>query len=326
MPNASTTPPSVDPLVRPFPAGGSCRIVVAANPISGRGRGVAVAESTAAALTAAGHRPQIVPTQLGPSADWLDPTLREADLLVVVGGDGAMRMAAAAAIRCGTPVHHLPLGTENLFAREFGSRPDPEQLIERLAAGVVRRVDVGTAGDETFLLMASIGFDAEVVHDLAARRRGAITHWSYAGPILRRAVRWRAPRVSIDVDGVSVARGVRGSAIVANCRQYGGRLDPLPNAEMDDGALGVVLLPARGAFGAARGAAACRMRRSHRLRGAIIARGQRIRVACDPPSRLQLDGDPAGDAESRVAELACTVCPGVLPVLAGARPAVPAVR
>lgn len=301
---------------------GPLRVVLAANPISGRGIGLAVADETAETLAAAGHAVRVVPTQLAPPREWLDPTLEDADVLVVVGGDGAMRMAADAAIRQRVPVHHLPLGTENLFAREFDARRDADQLAARLAAGRVGWFDAAEAEDQTFLLMASIGFDADVVHDLAAHREGAIRHLSYIRPIVRRTLRWRAPRLTVEVDGTTIAADLRGTVIVVNCRQYGGRLDPVPGACMDDGRLDVIVLPARGGLGALRTAAACRLRRARRLRGVVVGRGERISVRCDPPSLLQLDGDPAGGLHRPVPGIDVQVRPAVLPVLIPAPSAV----
>ncbi len=122
-------------------------------------------------------------------------------MLVVVGGDGAMRLAAASAVRTGTPVYHYPLGTENLFSREFGMSASPAALLDALRSLRVEHVDVGVANGRTFLLMVSMGYDAEVIHDLSARRGGGISHLSYLGPLVRQLRRWRPPELTVRADG-----------------------------------------------------------------------------------------------------------------------------
>lgn len=308
----------------PTAAPGARRVVLVANPISGRGRADRMAGELARALRTGGHAAVQIATRLQPTEQWLDPALEGADAMVVVGGDGAVRMAADAAIRTGVPLHHLPMGTENLFAREFRSTRRPADLLAALEAGRVQWVDVATINGETVVLMASMGFDADVVHDLAARRTGAITHLSYAAPIVRRALRWRAPVLDVVVDGEPLVTGVRGTVIIANCRQYGGRLDPAPDASMTDGRLDVVVLPSRSGVGLVRHAAACRLRLNRRAAGVPRARGTRIQVHSDPAARLQVDGDEARPVGSTHEHLDCVVRPGVLPVLlsAGAGPAV----
>jgi diacylglycerol kinase family enzyme len=310
-------------------------VVLVANPISGRGRADRMAGEAAAALRARGHSARRIPTRLEPTEDWLDPELEGADAMVVVGGDGAVRLASDAAIRTGVPLHHLPLGTENLFAREMGSTRRPRDLVAAVESGRVQRVDAASfevaGGDErgddaggddatppeTFLLMASLGIDSEVVHDLAERRTGSITHLSYARPIARQALTWRAPAVDVVVDGEPLVHGARGTVIVANCRQYGGRLDPIRDASMTDGRLDVVVLPGRTAIGMSVRALQCRLRLAGRSRRLPRGRGRTIEVRCSPASRVQVDGDPAVAVGRAVERLTCRVRPDALPVLVG---------
>ncbi|MCP4939607.1 MAG: acylglycerol kinase family protein, partial [Phycisphaeraceae bacterium] len=143
------------------------------NPISGAGRALQSATNLERAAADAGLEVVLMPTRAEPPAAWLREPLASHDRLVVVGGDGAVRAAAAEAAHADVPLVHLPAGNENLFAREFEMTDDVDEVVRRLRDGVVQRVDLASAAAdggpaETMVLMASVGFDADVVHDLAS--------------------------------------------------------------------------------------------------------------------------------------------------------------
>jgi diacylglycerol kinase (ATP) len=124
--------------------------------------------------------------------------------LVGVGGDGT---AAELLNRTnpGVPIALLPAGTANLLSRHVGWTRQPEPFAEMVAAGSVSRIDVGRAGDRLFMLMASCGFDAEVVlrlHNLrAARPGGHVRYRSYLKPIFDVLRSYEYPELRIECDG-----------------------------------------------------------------------------------------------------------------------------
>ncbi len=194
-----------------------------------------------------------------------------------------MHHAAAAAAEAGVPVYHYPLGTENLFAREFGMSRDVERLAAGVAAWKVREVDLPTLRREgheefPFLIMASLGPDAGVVARLTATRRGPISHLSYLGPGLREFFAPMLPDLRVLVDGREVVAGGRGMLVVANMRQYGVRLDPAIAAQPDDGQLDVVFFPASGSARLVVWLAASRLRRHTANRRLVYERGGKVEV------------------------------------------------
>jgi diacylglycerol kinase family enzyme len=68
-----------------------------------------------------------------------------AGLLVVLGGDGSVRTAAAALAGTGIPLGIVPAGTGNLLATALGIPRRPERAIAVLATATVRPIDVGRA-------------------------------------------------------------------------------------------------------------------------------------------------------------------------------------
>ena len=268
------------------------RILVLCNPISGAGRAMMIGQSISRCLTDAGHEVHVCETRLEPPERWLDTSLRGIDALVVAGGDGAVRLAAASAVRTGTPIYQVPCGTENLFAREFGMTRNAEALCRAVEKFATRRVDVGVANGRIFLLMASVGFDADVVHDLASRRGSSISHFSYVAPIVSQLWRWHPPRLDIDIDGERLVEGQPGFVVIGNCRQYGWRLNPAGRAAMDDGLLDVVFFPACSRRELIAWAIRCRRQRHLQHPRLVYQRGRSVSIASPAPQRFQLDGDP----------------------------------
>ncbi len=264
------------------------RIGILLNPQAGRGLGPAYAEAIGAALRGRGYEVLVQETE---------DAVRipdEIDRAIVVGGDGTLRRAAASLGEAGIPFLHAPLGTENLFARMLHLPREPEDIAELAVRGATRRIDAGLTPYGPFTIMVSMGFDAEVIHDLHARRSGPIRHASYIGPIVRTVLKRKWPKISIEVDGKRVVERRRGLAIVANFSGYAFGMDPARDAKPDDGQLDVVFLPTSSitrtllwAWRSRRGVAV-----DHPA--AVVTRGARVILSGPEKMALQLDGDAAG--------------------------------
>ena len=241
-----------------------------------------------------------VPLSL-PQLDSKPELVREGiDGVIAVGGDGTVRSVASIVQGTGVPLGIMPTGTENLAARAFGFRRPTAVLAPLLAdavlAGRGRSVDLGAvrAGDapeRVFLIMLSVGFDAEVVARLHAVRRGRIRHTSYAWPILATAARWRAPRCTVAVDGRGIL-DAHGTLVVANACEYALRLNPARGADPSDGLLDGVRVPGRTAPAVALAALRLLLARAGTAAPLPAFRGNAFDVQLDRPSFLQADGDP----------------------------------
>tara|TARA_R110000782_G_scaffold20398_5_gene55140 strand:+ start:44638 stop:45546 length:909 start_codon:yes stop_codon:yes gene_type:complete len=226
-------------------------VTILANPRSGRGKALALADRLDAILTARGH------TTLRPLID-PDLNLAEAaggsDRLVIVGGDGTIHHAARAAAESGVPVYHLATGTENLFARYFRMPRDPEQAAERLERDhPPSEIDLGTANGVPFTLMCSVGIDASVIHRVEDVRGAKGGHLAYVRPTLAEGLSPRAARLDIEADGTPLIAGFVGTAVVSNIPAYALRMDPAFDADPSDGRLDLALLPYATSVGTAYG-------------------------------------------------------------------------
>lgn len=158
------------------------------------------------------------------------------DFVIVGGGDGTLNAAAAALVETGLPLGVIPLGTANDFARTIGIPTDPQKAAALIAAGRLKRIDLGEVNGRLFLNVASIGFSAEIARELtveAKRRWGTFGYGIVAARIL---IRSRLFTAFIDHDGVTeTLRTMQVS--VGNGRHYGGGMTVEETATVDDGKL-----------------------------------------------------------------------------------------
>ena len=244
-----------------------------------------------------------------------------AHAVLAYGGDGTVRHVGSALTGSGVPLGLLPAGTGNLLARNLAVPfADLDAALAVALTGLERTIDVGRAevdvsGEdhppraETFLVMAGLGFDAEVMASVEHRLKQRVGWWAYVVAGARR-LRGRQTKVLLRMDGEEPVRRRLRSVIVGNCGELTGGVRLMPEAKIDDGWLDVVVVAPRGVVGwlAVTGAVLTRSHWGHPV--VEHFRCQHIEVTAEKPLHVQLDGDPAGLA--RV--LRAAVDPGALVV------------
>ncbi len=310
------------------------QVVVLFNPRSGRGKAVGAAHELVRGLTQAGHTVALLETKPASESTEVAQALRDAGgaaaALIVVGGDGTVLSASAFAVESGAPLYHYPMGTENLFGRAFGMTGTIDDVLkalcnheERLASGQQAPVvDIGVCNGRAFLVMASVGFDANVVHRVARRRGTSISHMSYVPHILRECLAPHSRPVTIRVDGREVVAGRCGMVIVANSKHYAMRSNPARNADMTDGLLDVCFMPTRHPLTAMLWLQRAKWGMHMDSKQAVHVRGECIEVTTTGSALpFQLDGeappplDEAAGHNAPTTPMTLTVRPGALPVL-----------
>jgi YegS/Rv2252/BmrU family lipid kinase len=283
------------------------------NPRSGLGRSEDHAVRLQHSLRENGIQANLIPIDaLKPADTSIDSShAHSAERLpaIILGGDGTVRSVVehmlnrhAKLASTPPPVLIVPTGTANLVARHVQHRwpKNPLHAAAEIARTIrgnsTRRIDVARVNGRVMLAMCGVGFDADVVHDLADRRRGAITKLSYLRPIARRLVHFKPSAIQIDVDGQRIFEGTA-TAIAANMPEYGAGFSVTPHAQSDDRLLDLTILPmssSRHAIGCAIKAARGQLMRSN----AISLRGSHVHIHGD--AKVQIDGEPFGELPAEI--------------------------
>jgi diacylglycerol kinase family enzyme len=232
-----------------------------------------------------------------------------AELVICVGGDGTVRECAQALAGTGVPLAIVPTGSANLTARALRLPLAPDAALATAFSGRDVRLDVATADGVVFTAMAGIGLDAAVVGatpDVAKRLAG----WpAYAGAAVSQLLR---PAVTFVVrldGGETLIRRAR-SVTVGNSGALPGGFLVLPDAQVDDGVLDVLILAPSGLAGwvqvallvAARSRSGGRPLERHRARV--------VEIAADAELPRQVDGEVITSGRT----LTVAVQPGALVV------------
>jgi diacylglycerol kinase family enzyme len=223
---------------------------------------------------------------------------------ICVGGDGTVRATAERLLRyfgdCAQvpPLLVVPLGTANLMARHLGIQWNPQQLdeqvVQTLRAGRLRELDTARANGRLFLLMAGVGIDAAVVHELHRCRHGSIDLMSYVAPTLRALKNYDYPPLRVEVDGRCVFGPAPAVAFVGNVSQYGTGFPILVHARSDDGWLDVCALPCRSALDVLHLALLAAAAEHLREEGVVYTKGRKVRIESCGLAPVQIDGEAAG--------------------------------
>jgi len=250
-------------------------------------------------LAVAGPVETMLTERPGHAAELAEDACDRCERLYVYSGDGGYNEAVNG-IDGEVAVGFLPGGSTSVLPRALGLPRDPVECARLLARGGTRRISLGRVNGRRFTFSAGLGLDAELVRrvDRLGRPKGRrASDIDFALVLLglfgRRLGRFRP--------SMTVGRRERVAfALVANCDpySYAGRM-PLRIAPEARFELGLDLVAPR------------RLEPwllPHVLRWVTRGRGQtssphvlylhdadEVRVECDVPTPLQIDGEDLGD-------------------------------
>lgn len=209
---------------------------------------------------------------------------------IAVGGDGTVMEVARAAMRDGVPMAIVPRGTANAVAWHFGLPFDVSQALKVAMYGQPVRIDIARTEGREFLIMAGLGFDAAVIRDATRSMKRRLGFLAYLYAALKNLGR-RPNRYRVTLDDHEPFRAWGASAVIANIGTLAGNIRLVKQVNPRDGLLDLVIVsPQRVSdffrliYLGIRG----RLEDDPRVR---YYRAANIRVECQPPSPLEIDGD-----------------------------------
>jgi YegS/Rv2252/BmrU family lipid kinase len=272
----------------------SRRFALLVNPASAGGKALQSLPTIHATLDGLGARHRTVTTRsIEHAGEEAARAADEGETVAAVGGDGLLRPIAGALKRRDRAVLALiPCGRGNDLARVLGIPKDVGQATRIAVQGEERLLDVAEAGGTPYMGIASLGFDSDanrIANEARLIRGDAV----YLYAALRALLAWKPARFSVRVDGER--HDVSGySVAVGNSRAYGGGMFLLPQAELDDGQLDVLITAEASKLTFLRGLP--KVFKGAHLESPYVEthRGEVVEVSSDRPFVVYADGDPIG--------------------------------
>lgn len=164
------------------------------------------------------------------------------DIFVAVGGDGTINEVSKGLINSrGGKLGIIPCGTGNDLSRTLGIPRDYDEAIKTIINGNTKTIEVGLINDKKFINIASAGFDGEVIRNhkkLNGRIKGKK---SYVLTLIYTLMGYKNKNVEINIDGTIYKESMLMLA-AGNGKYYGGGLNILPDAELNDGFIHICIV------------------------------------------------------------------------------------
>jgi len=240
---------------------------------------------------------------------------RNVEVVIAVGGDGTINEVIQELAGSETALGVLPSGTVNSWARETGIPLDNVGAREVLLSGQIRRIDLGRVNERYFLLMAGIGFDAEVARAIEHKplKRFGVLSYLLVGTWL--SLGYPNFQVTMRV-GKRTIRARAVEIIIGNTQLYGGAIKLTWRAKCDDGLLDICVVRNQNVFGRIAISLDFLLRKPERQHWVRYEKCDMVRLHTNEPVAIQLDGEPMGYTAKRgFPPTTFTAVPGILKVI-----------
>jgi YegS/Rv2252/BmrU family lipid kinase len=216
----------------------------------------------------------------------------QGETVAALGGDGLLRPLAGALKGRDSALALIPCGRGNDLARVLEIPKDVTEAARIAVEGEERLLDVATVDGTPYMGIASLGFDSDanrVANEAKLVRGNAV----YLYAALRALAAWKPAGFTVTVDGER--HEITGySVAVGNSRAYGGGMFLLPQAELDDGRLDILLTKRCSKLTFLRSLPKVFTGTHLESPFTETLRGEVVEVSSDRPFVVYADGDPIG--------------------------------
>jgi YegS/Rv2252/BmrU family lipid kinase len=216
------------------------------------------------------------------------------ETLILGGGDGSVSSVVDFLAHHDVTLGLLPLGTANDFARTLGIPPEVDGACDAIARGKVVDVDLGLAGENYYVNVASVGLGVGATRSLAPWVKKSVGPLAYPVAAIKAFMThepFSARLVFPDGDHEPVEHERLLQVAVGNGRFYGGGMVVAPGSGIDDKSLDVYAIRLgrhRDLLGAAR-----YLKSGDFIRNESVNqyRTARVRLETDPQLSVNIDGE-----------------------------------
>ena len=221
-----------------------------------------------------------------------------AEIIIASGGDGTVSMVAEALVGTDIPLGAIARGTANAFANALDIPCAIEAACQVIVDGATKKVDVGMCNGKPMILLAGIGFEADMVEDADRETKNRLGMLAYVLSGLKQLREFEKFETTIETDDKIIT--VKANAItIANAAPSTSVLaHGTAGVIYDDGLLDVTIVAPETRANAI--AISYHLLQSASNDEAAerndigYLRTKWVRVTTDPPQKVVLDGEIIG--------------------------------
>lgn len=212
------------------------------------------------------------------------------DILVAIGGDGTIHEVVNGMATSSATLGILPVGTGNDYARALGYPKEIDRACLALLEGKTKKMDLGHVLDRYFVNCVGVGFDGVVAHYANQGIKYVSGAWVYIIAILKTLITYRPVNMEILLDGKSFSLNPTLVAVGIG-QSYGGGMQILPHAIVDDGLFDVCIIEETGRLKTLFTFPQVIQGRHLSLKEVEIYRCQEVCISMRSPMKLHMDGE-----------------------------------
>ena len=220
------------------------------------------------------------------------------DLVCVLGGDGSLREAVVGQIQAKhrVPLAHIAGGTANVIPLTLAMPWFPGPAVSAIFQGAVLDFDVGylTTGGRHFILLAAVGYPANIVKDSPRRLKNLFGAGTYAWAAVSNLFRRQSAFVTVEAAGVRYRRKAN-TVLLTNIGLVPEiNLRVTPDTDPHDGRLDVTIISSRTLWDILTILFRMLTWRNPRTPRMKHFKAEKVSITADPPLPVQVDGESFG--------------------------------
>ena len=238
------------------------------------------------------------------------------DAVFACGGDGTVHDVLQGLVGTQTSLGVIPMGTGNILAYNLGLPLRPTRAVLAALSGIARKVTVGkieyqdlagNAASRYFMVVAGIGVDAHLFHQVNPRAKRSLGMTSY---YTKATYVWLTHRMQefqvefIDGSGTKTSCSDVTQLLAVRVRHFGSLMRELaPGASLDRSDLRLVLFRTQRRIPYLQYVARCILRTKWEIRGIESADSQQISCSQSPKSSqifVEADGEFLGTLPAKI--------------------------
>ncbi len=264
------------------------------NPVAGKGKTMKLIPAITEYCKSKDIKHEIVVTKYPGHASEIAEEKSSAEhcRIYSVGGDGTLNEVLNGMAGTGSSLAVIPSGSGNDFIKSIVGRVIPEDTIAATIEGTERLIDYARVNDKYFINISSVGFDAEVAYQTGHYKKLPLISgkMAYIFGILNTILICSNQYMELTLDNEKISG--KSLLIAAGIgRFYGGGINALPDAEIDDGMFDICHVEAMSRFKILR-LFPKYIRGLHRsIKGVRLYRSKKVEIVSEKPIPLNRDGE-----------------------------------